>query len=73
MRFGHYKEFYPSGDNYKLTIMKKNNLKVVKASCGSSGCDIKIYVLPFGGTREEFKKEVGRRVEIWKEVNKKAA
>lgn len=52
---------------------KKNELKPITGSCGSSGCDIKIYVLPHGGTKEEFQKEVGRRIDIWKEVNKKAA
>lgn len=40
--------------------MKKNTqarvFPLVTANCGQQGCDIQPYIMPFGGTKEAFKK-----------------
>lgn len=43
---------------------------IIKASCGSQGCDLQPYVMPFAGTKQAFDKHA---IEKFKPYIKKAA
>lgn len=50
--------------------MKKNSQKgvtpVIKQSCGSQGCDLQPYIMPFSGTKEAFIKHAIEKFKPYK-------
>jgi len=54
-----------------ITMDKLEFIDSFRASCGSSGCDIKEYVILTASTKEQFEKELERAKEAFDKANKK--
>lgn len=50
-------------------MTKKKFIEIFKASCGSGGCDIREYLLPQAGTKEQFTKAIEKAQKVNKEAN----
>ena len=50
-------------------LTKARFIEAFENSCGSGGCDIKEYLLPQAGTKEEFEKASEKSKEVNKEAN----